>query len=101
MKNLLNGAVLYREKQNEGFAEKVPRFWGFTKEETERLVNKANSEPFPGDSLHPKWHEGGRVHNWHNYAQPALQAVWETFTPIQKKIIALTLDEIASQEQWE
>ncbi|MBA4822438.1 recombinase RecA [Pantoea ananatis] len=49
----------------------------------------------------PSWYSGGKVHNWHNYAPPELQEIWNTFTQDQKKAIAFALDECAGNEQWE
>lgn len=49
----------------------------------------------------PNWSEKGRVHDWRNYPKPELIAIWHTFTDEQKKIIAYTLDEIASLERWD
>lgn len=49
----------------------------------------------------PAWETGGKVHNWHNYASEEMKRIWNTFTDDQKQVIALTLNEIAENEEWE
>lgn len=49
----------------------------------------------------PQWRQGGKVHNWHNYASEEMKRMWNTFTDEQKQVVALTLNEIADNEHWE
>lgn len=51
--------------------------------------------------ISPKWGAGNKVHNWTLYAEPELIAIWDTFSEEQKRVIALTLDECASREEWD
>lgn len=55
----------------------------------------------PDDYLEPKWPEGGRVHNWHNYVTEEVQAMWSSFTPEQRAALARQADEIAGNEDWD
>lgn len=67
----------------------------------QRAIERAMNDASCLDWENPEWASGGKVHNWHNYASEALQLIWKTFTPEQKKIIASTLDECASNEYWD
>ena len=55
----------------------------------------------PHDWQYPEWENKSRVHNWRNYVSEELQAMWDTFTDVQKKALAISYDDIASQEDWE
>ncbi|MBM2681821.1 recombinase RecA [Klebsiella pneumoniae] len=50
--------------------------------------------------ISPKWGTGSKVHNWLNYAEPELIAIWDTFSEEQQKVIALTLEEVANREEY-
>lgn len=56
---------------------------------------------FGGVYLNPKWDEADRVHDWRNYISEELRAIWDTFTPEQKRAIAKSADEQASRETWD
>lgn len=49
----------------------------------------------------PNWKENNRVHNWKNYAPAELIEIWDTFDDYQKKVIAVALDRVASDEHWD
>lgn len=91
---------------------------GSNKEEAEKFLTKSNEsinksrqerdkyfyitlEYDCADWQDPQWQEGGKVHNWHNYASDEMQRIWNTFTDEQKQVISLTLNEIADNEYWE
>jgi len=73
----------------------------YSEDEKQRYLHDAEGEARFLDWQKPSWNEGGNVHNWHNYATPALEIIWETFTDQQKKVIAAVLDNNASNEIWE
>jgi hypothetical protein len=55
----------------------------------------------PEEYLHPKWNDGGCVHNWKTYIKDDLRAIWETFTDEQKLIIAENAALFADNEEWD
>lgn len=56
---------------------------------------------FSGDPLDPKWDQVGWVHDWRNYINDGLRAIWDTFTDEQKLAIAKNADAIAGNEEWD
>lgn len=73
----------------------------YSEDEKQKYLQDAEDEVRYLDWKNPSWKEGGNVHNWHNYATPALEIIWDTFTDQQKKVIAAVLDNNASNEMWE
>ncbi|WP_162999444.1 recombinase RecA [Burkholderia sp. Nafp2/4-1b] len=57
--------------------------------------------PPPADFAAPKWDEGGRAHNWHNYASEDLIDILASLPLRARAIIAVSLDSVASNEEWE
>ncbi len=55
----------------------------------------------PDDWDHPRWSEYDRVHGWRNYISDEIEAMWDTFTPIQKRALARQASENASSEHWD
>lgn len=53
------------------------------------------------DWKEPDWDEDNRVHNWKNYATAELIEIWNSLHDYQKKVIAVALDRVASNEHWE
>lgn len=51
--------------------------------------------------INPKWDLADRVHDWRNYINEDMRAVWDTFTPTQKRILAENAEEIAGREEWD
>jgi hypothetical protein len=56
---------------------------------------------FFGEYLDPDWNEGGHVHNWRNHVGERVKSAWLTFTPEQRRLLALDADDDASNENWE
>lgn len=56
---------------------------------------------FTGDPEDPQWENAGRVHDWRNYINEDLQAIWHTFTPEQRRVIAESAQDTADAEQWD
>lgn len=70
------------------------------KEETESIpVNIDNS--VPNDFISPNWKAMNRVHEWKNYISEEIQALWDSFSLVQKLEIAKEAQHRASQEDWE
>lgn len=55
----------------------------------------------PADYENPDWVPAGRVHDWRNYASPDLQAIWPELSLLHRAIIAASLEDAASCEEWE
>jgi hypothetical protein len=55
----------------------------------------------PTDYLDPKWGKYDRLHNWRNYVSEEVQAAWQTFTDIQKAMIARQCEQQAHAEDWD
>jgi len=53
------------------------------------------------DCLDPDWSKGGRVHNWRNHVPDTVQAIWHTFTPTQRRVLAAAAEYDSGNEQWE
>lgn len=53
------------------------------------------------DYKSPDWNNLDRVHEWKNYISEDLVMIWDTFTDIQKKVIAENADNIADREEWD
>lgn len=53
------------------------------------------------DFINPDWQNTRRVHDWRNYINDKLRAIWHTFTDDQKQVIAENADEQADAEQWD
>ena len=51
--------------------------------------------------IDPDWECEIKVHNWMNYVDPELRAIWGTFFDKQKIIIAVNFNRIAGEEEWE
>lgn len=51
--------------------------------------------------LNPDWNEEDRVHNWRNYISVEVQAMWDTFSAVQKAALYKQADEQASREEWD
>jgi len=50
----------------------------------------------PYDWENPEWENESRVHNWRNYVSEELEVMWDTFTDVQKKALAISFDRLAS-----
>lgn len=49
----------------------------------------------------PDWSGAGRVHDWRNYISDELQAIWQTFSEEQKRLIAESAEVHANNEDWD
>jgi len=49
----------------------------------------------------PQWDKARRVHDWRNYINDELRAIWHTFTDNQKQAIRNNADDLAATEEWE
>lgn len=57
--------------------------------------------PTPSDWSEPKWGEGGRVHNWHNYVSDEIKALYPELSERVRRAIARQAEEQASAEEWD
>ena len=55
----------------------------------------------PTDWAAPDWGNAGRVHEWKHYIREEVQAMWETFTDMQKQALARQAENNASNEEWD
>lgn len=58
-------------------------------------------ELFVGDWRNPQWDAATRVHDWRNYVNDELRAMWHTFSDEQQHAIAKNADDIAGREDWD
>jgi hypothetical protein len=49
----------------------------------------------------PQWEHPGRVHDWRNHIGAGAKAIWHTFTPEQRMVLASDADERAGCEHWD
>ncbi|NTA27373.1 recombinase RecA [Allorhizobium ampelinum] len=49
----------------------------------------------------PNFEDAGRVHDWRNYIRDELRLLWHTFTPEQRRAIALSAEWAADREEWD
>lgn len=49
----------------------------------------------------PDWDSRSRCHDWKNYVTDALKAIWESFSPEQKRVVADALQQVADEEVWD
>ena len=49
----------------------------------------------------PQWEHPGKVHDWRNHVGRQVRAIWHTFTPEQRMVLAADADDRAGAEQWE
>lgn len=49
----------------------------------------------------PEWEKSRRVHDWRNYIDEEVKAIWNTFTPEQRMALAKQADNLASAEEWD
>lgn len=49
----------------------------------------------------PDWAEPPYVHQWQRYISDELRAIWSTFTPDQRLVIARSAQEVADEELWD
>lgn len=63
----------------------------------------AIDEPYnlPSDWENPKWDEYDKIHGWRNYASDEIKLEWGNFTDHQKKILAMSFNDTASNEHWD
>lgn len=57
--------------------------------------------PMPSDYFEPNWDEEQKAHNWRNYINDRLRAMWSTFTDEQRAAIAESAQERADCEEWD
>lgn len=55
----------------------------------------------PKDFENPQWNKAEKVHDWKNYISEELQSIWDSFTVVQKSVIAKNAQEQASCEDWD
>jgi hypothetical protein len=55
----------------------------------------------PDDYRNPKWDEAVMVHEWKNYAGAWLREIWPTLNAEQQRAVAASLDDVASNEEWD
>ena len=55
----------------------------------------------PDDYKNPKWEEAKRVHDWRNYIDDEVRAIWDAFTDEQKAALAAQADASAAAEEWD
>lgn len=55
----------------------------------------------PDDYLEPRWDEARKCHCWRNHVSDELEAIWDTFTPHQKAVLARDAESEAHNEEWE
>lgn len=58
-------------------------------------------ESTPKDWKAPEWDKAGRVHEWKYYISNEVQAMWHTFTDVQKQALARQAEENAAREEWD
>ena len=51
--------------------------------------------------VNPDWDYYGRVHEWRNYIDDELRAIWDTFTEEQRIVIGRSAEKSASNEEWD
>lgn len=49
----------------------------------------------------PQWSHAGRVHDWRNHVGEEVRAIWDTFTPSQRMVLAADAANRASNEHWD
>lgn len=49
----------------------------------------------------PQWDHAGKVHDWRNHVGYDVRAIWHTFTPEQRMVLAKDADNRASNEHWD
>ena len=49
----------------------------------------------------PSFQSAGQIHDWRNYVGDELEAIWSTFTPVQKLAIARNAQRLADAEDWD
>lgn len=55
----------------------------------------------PSDWAAPEWDKQWRCHNWRNHVPDEIAEIWNTFTDVQKKVLASHFQELANREEWE
>lgn len=59
-----------------------------------------NETDAPKDFLNPNWEENLVVHEWKNYPSSLVKDIWDSFTNIQKAILAANFQEMADREEY-
>ncbi len=52
------------------------------------------------DPEDPQWAAAGRVHDWRNHVSEELRTIWGTFTPEQRRVLAMDAEDRAGNENW-
>ena len=55
----------------------------------------------PSDFATPDWKAAHQKFDWRNYISEPLRGIWDSFTLLQKAVIAASAEESASGEDWE
>ena len=53
------------------------------------------------DYENPQWEKAEKIHDWRNYISEDMQIIWDTFTPLQQRLIADNAQETADAEDWD
>lgn len=53
------------------------------------------------DQETPDWDSRSRCHDWKNYVTDDLKAIWKSFSPEQKRVVADALQQAADKEEWD
>lgn len=72
-----------------------------TIDEFDELRKSDTNGRLPQDWENPEWGKREDIHNWRNYIPNMVQKIWNTFTPLQKKVLAYQADAQALQEDWD
>lgn len=52
-------------------------------------------------ALNPEWEKAGKVHDWRNYVNGNIRALWPTFTEEQKCALVEQAEDRAGDENWD
>jgi len=69
-------------------------------ESTEQIAQRLFAAAI-SDWQAPAWDKPSRVHEWKNYVNEEVAALWNTFTDTQKQALARNAQELADLEEWE
>jgi hypothetical protein len=53
------------------------------------------------DLRHIRFEDASRVHDWRNHVGGRVRDLWLTFTPEQRRALALDAEDRASLEEWD
>lgn len=65
------------------------------------LESVADNSSLPSDWAAPEWDKYWKCHNWRNHVSEEIAEIWDTFTDVQKKVLASHFQNLANREEWE